>query len=169
MGGGKEKTKQLKQRLTKELEQFIAPRRQLLEPLKDLSDRQMRAVVTLAYLMEGMTLFSIDSIVNIRRRFAEEISTISPMLATAFQNINHRQAACMDLTVEYLTKEKECQEKGDSVACNEAGIALSNLAICEMRQLNNMKGIIVDLWKGKLPNPPWPTKRTLPRKVGTSP
>lgn len=162
-----EKTEQIRQRLMRELGQFIAPSRRLLEPLKDLSDKQMRAVVTLSYLMDGMAPSPIAPIVpqaDITRKFTKEISTISPMLATAFKDIGRRGAACSDLTIEYLTKEKECEEKG-GVYCTEASLASGNLIMCEMRQLRKRERIITDLWKDRLPQPPWPTRKPLLRKA----
>jgi len=169
MGKEEKKTEQMRQRLMRELGQFIAPSRGLLEPLKGLSDKQMRAVVTLSYLMDGMASSPIAPIVpqaDVTRKFVKELSAISPILETAFKDIGRRGAGCSDLTIEYLTKEKECEEKG-GVYCTEASLASGNLIMCEMRQLSKRERIITDLWKGRLPEPPWPAKEPLPRRAGS--
>ena len=154
MEKGRENVEELKRGLTEELEKFVAATGRLLEPLKSLDEKQMAAVATLSYLMQGV----IQAVpqVDITSRFGEELAAISPMLDT----YAHVILACWDEHSAYATKMQECEEakkKGDLThpSCREASYWEGKALDCTAAQLEKLKGIIEELWRG-LPEPPWP-------------
>jgi hypothetical protein len=148
-------------RLKKELEIFIAPSRTLLEPLKSLNDEQMRAVVTLSYLMEGV-LRTVPEI-DVTEIFGRDLTSISEMMNDLMATVKESRFACMDATISYLTSEKDCQPNNpQSKACTDADRSFGSLTACEMNYIFKMKNKINGVWNGKTQKPIWPTTNENP-------
>ncbi len=156
--GDMEELEQARGNLTKQLEQLVGATGYLLEPLRNLKEDQVGAVVMLSLLTSEVTSARIllpktgKTLVN---RFKRELVEVCPEFERMI-----RTDTCFDATVSYLGALKKCEEEGRSDAnCPEAwGIAGLTIG-CISRRLENDRRIIVDILKGQKPprRIPWQT------------
>jgi len=154
----KQEFENARQKLANELDKFVKVSRNLLEPLKGLNEIQVAALVTLGFLMRAITLAGrptakIDK--RIMTRFKEVVDEICPPLG----KVTISKDPCFEATVSYLSTLKKCEDEGrNEDECFEAWGYGASAVMCTMKELEEMKGQLADIFgRLKPPRPiPWP-------------
>ncbi len=149
-----------RQELANELDKLVKVSRNLLEPLKNLDESQIAALVTFDHLMRivqlaGRPAANIDE--EILNRLNGVINEICPPLA----RVGIIKDPCFEASISYVSALKKCREEDpprDEDECFEAWGPGTQAVMCTMRELEEMKGQIGDiLGRLKPPSPfPWP-------------
>jgi len=154
----KQELENARKKLANELDKFVKASRNLLEPLKGLNDTQIAALVTLGYSMRvimlaGRPTAKVDKV--ILSRFKEVVDEVCPPLG----NVAISKDPCFEATVSYLSALKKCEDDGrDEDECFEAWGPGGQAVMCTMKELENMRGQLADIFgRLKPPRPfPWP-------------
>lgn len=149
-----------REKLANELDEFVKASRNLLEPLKELNETQIAALVTLGFsirviLLAGRPTANIDQ--GILAGFKEVVDEICPPLG----KVAISKDPCFDATVSYVSALKKCKDEDpprDEDECFEAWGPGAQAVMCTMKELEEMKGQLADIFgRLKPPRPfPWP-------------
>lgn len=154
----KQELENSRQKLENELDGYVKVLGNLLEPLKELNETQVAALVTLGFSMRAIMLAGrptarIDE--GILARFKEVVDEICPPLG----KVTISKDPCFEATVSYLSALKECEDEGrNEDECPKAWGYGAQAVMCTMKELEEMKGQLVDIFgRLKPPRPiPWP-------------
>ncbi len=124
------------------------------EPLNELTDDEMEAVAALL-VMTRLASQSEDASPSLSGGFWVELQKICPPIPRAIQ---HKLGGCLDESIAYATSMARCLDEGKSEGeCErESGGELSAHAYCQLRQLEEMEGIIRNIGERKWPPGPFP-------------
>jgi len=153
----RKRAEQARMELRKKLVPMIKATSYLLQPLKSLNEEQVAAVVTLSLLTQGVTGAARvlpKSGKDIVASFKKELVEICPEFGRSI-----RSDPCFDAEVAYVSALRKCEDEGRGESeCPEAYGWMGALVQCDMKKLENLKGIIKDI-RGELKPPkptPWP-------------
>jgi hypothetical protein len=153
----------MRKKLEKRLTYFVGSTEYLLESLKNLNDEQIAAVVAFGYLMQCITQakspvvkLGDDSVV----RFEKELAGVSPNLARARAGVSIFND-CFDYDVAYATAMKKCEDEGKREdECRDAHGPGAAAIYCRMEKLEEVQGILHDLFDKLKPPKPFPLPNT---------
>ena len=144
-------------KLTKKINQWVNVIPNLLEPLKDLKENQMAAVVALGFLTRWFMVANAPAVklgADIVARFKTEIDTVCP----DFSKVLTRDP-CFEAEIEYATAMSKCKEEGrDEDECHEAWGPGARAVQCTMEELEILGQKIKDIYRRLTPPRPipWP-------------
>lgn len=156
--GRKKELEDARKKLASELDKFMQVSRNLLEPLKELNEYQIAALVTLAYSMRVIMLARRPATKipeGILARFKEVVDEYCPPL----RELAISKDPCLEATLSYIEALKKCQDEGlTEDDCPDAWEHGGRAVMCTMKELEEMKGKLGDIFGGlKPPRPlPWP-------------
>jgi len=156
--GRKKELEDARKKLANELDKFVKVSRNLLEPLKELNEYQIAALVTLGYSMRVIMLAGRPATKipeGILARFKEVVDEVCPPLG----KLVIPKDPCFEATVSYLSALAKCDAEGRTEdECWEAWGPGFQAVTCIMEELEEMRGKLADIFgRLKPPRPfPWP-------------
>ena len=154
----KQPLKNARQLLSNELHKFVKASGNLLEPLKELNDTQVAALVTLGFsiriiMLAGRAATNLHK--DILRDFKEVVDEICPPLG----KVAIDQDPCFESTVSYVSALKSCEDEDpprDEEECFEAWGPGAQAVMCIMKELEDMRAQLGDLFGRLKPPRPFP-------------
>ena len=149
-----------RQMLANELNKLAKVSGSLLEPLKDLDELQIAALVTFGHLIRIIQLAGRPTM-NIDEGILNRLNGIIDGICPPLGRVELSRDPCFDASVSYASALQKCRDEDpprDEDECFEAWGPGAQSVMCTMRELEEMKGQLGDIF-GRLrpPRPfPWP-------------
>ncbi|MFW9855004.1 MAG: hypothetical protein ACFFFG_08075 [Candidatus Thorarchaeota archaeon] len=156
----RQELKQARQKLANELDEFVKASRSLLEPLKELNETQIAAIVTLGYSMRVIFLAGRPT-ANLSQEILTDFKEVIDETCPPLGKVSLAKDPCLEATISYVAALAKCEAEDpprSEEECFEAWGAGAEAVMCTMKELEEMKERLADIF-GRLrpPRPiPWP-------------
>lgn len=149
--------------LKKEISGMVKATKELTGPLKTLDKDQIAAVTFLVLERDILMRASRKSAgldEDLILSFKAAVESICPDFEPILE-LSRFKDPCMEHEVAYVSALAKCEKDGrDEDECHEAWGPGAAAVLCTMKQIEDMKGHMIDIWEGfRGPRPfPWPVE-----------
>lgn len=146
-------------KLAAEFDEMVKASSILLEPLKELNDKQLAAVATLGYMLR-FTTFARRPALKIDEDILSHFEKIVDDLCPPLGEMSFSRDPCFEASIQYAVALKKCKDDDnrEEEECHEAWGHIADAVSCTMKEMQEMKGWLSDIF-GRLDPPipiPWP-------------
>jgi hypothetical protein len=149
-----------RQKLANELDKLVKVSENLLAPLKAVNENQMAALVMLGFSVR-LILLAGRPTANLDQRILEDFKVVIDDICPPLGEVAISKDPCFETSISYASALQQCQNEDpprDEDECFEAWGPGAQAVMCTMRELEEMRGRLEDIFgRLKPPRPfPWP-------------
>jgi hypothetical protein len=152
----KESLEKKKDELVKVLDQLVESSSEILKPLKNLDGLQIAALTTFGYLMR-ISMIAGRPVINIDSGSIGHLSKVIDEICPPMGKIDISMDPCLEASIAYASAMAKCEDEGiDESECYDAYGPAGQSIACAMKEIEDLKNQLKDIFKGLEPPKPFP-------------